>query len=115
MLFLPGLSGDHRNLYCTSMANSAIEHGYDFVIMNYRGMDNVALTTPVIHNAGNTNDTRDVVDYLFKEHCCTEDGKQFRQLFGVGLSLGATILANYVAEAGDECPITACTGIGCMF
>jgi len=115
MLFLPGLSGDHRNLYCTSMANAAIEQGYDFVIMNYRGMDGVPLRTPLVHNAANTNDCRDVVDYLYKEHCCRQDGTQFRQLFGVGLSLGATLIANYCAKAGENCPLTACTGIGCFF
>lgn len=36
-------------------------------------------------------------------------------MFGMGISLGAGILANYAAKEGNKCPLTACCSVGCHF
>ena len=36
-------------------------------------------------------------------------------MFAMGISLGAGILANYVASEGSKCPLTACCAVGCHF
>lgn len=52
------------------------------------------------------------MDYLYEEYC--ESGKK-RRMFAMGISLGAGILANYVAQEGNKCPISACCCVGCHF
>ena len=55
---------------------------------------------------------KEAIDYIFEEYC--ENGKK-RKLFGAAISLGAGILANYIAKEGHNCPLTAAFNVGCHF
>ena len=49
---------------------------------------------------------------MYEEYC--DSGKK-RKMFAMGISLGAGILANYVAKEGNKSPLTACCAVGCHF
>ena len=55
---------------------------------------------------------KEAVEYIYEEYC--DHGKR-RKLFGGAISLGAGVLANYVAKERDQCPLTAAVTIGCHF
>lgn len=111
LILLPGLSGDQTSFYSKSMAQAAEDQGFQYVVINYRGMDNVSLKTPKINDAGDTSDIKEAIDYIYAEHCLPHG----RQIFGVGISLGAAILANYVAGEGKNCPLNSAVSVGCHF
>lgn len=51
------------------MATAAEEQGFEYVVINYRGMDNIPLKTAKMHNPGNTSDVKEIIDYIYAEHC----------------------------------------------
>jgi len=55
---------------------------------------------------------KEVVDYVFEEHC--DNGKR-RELYGFGVSLGASIMANYMGKEREKCPLRAAFVVGCCF
>jgi predicted alpha/beta-fold hydrolase len=55
------------------------------------------------------------MEYLYQEYCIDENGVQKRRLLGVGVSLGAQIIALYAARKGDMNRFDCCVGIGCNF
>ena len=57
----------------------------------------------------------DAIEYIYKEHCCNEQGSQYRRIVGVGISMGASILGQYAIKAGTKNRLDAQVGIGCMF
>jgi uncharacterized protein len=69
----------------------------------------------MIYNSGDTRDIAEVIDYIYTELCLDKAGNQTRRLTGVGISLGASMLANYAARQGNNNPLEACVGICCHF
>lgn len=48
----------------------------------------------------------EVIRYIYEEHCLDADTKkQTRRLSAVGISLGASMLANYAAREGSRNPL----------
>jgi predicted alpha/beta-fold hydrolase len=58
------------------------------------------ITSSVLYNARATWDCRQTVSWLRKKF-------PNRPLFGIGFSLGANILTNYIAEEGPSCMLRA--------
>jgi len=120
IVFVPGISGDSSILYCKSMAYTCLEKNFDMVVVNYRGMAQVPLKTAKVYNSADYKDLSEVIEYLYAEHCLTKttDGKpdkQTRRLFGVGVSMGSSVLGIYAAELGEKSRLDACVGVGCHF
>lgn len=38
-----------------------------------------------------------------------------KMLFGIGISLGAAVLANYIAIEKENCPLKAAVSVACLF
>lgn len=57
----------------------------------------------------------EVIDYLLEEHCLDANKNQVRRLTAVGISLGASMLANYAARLGKKNPLDAHVGLCCHF
>lgn len=70
----------------------AKKYGYDMLIINYRGTAGMKLTTPKFYNATDTDQIKECLEFV-KMHYC---GGGKRQFFAIGVSLGATILTNYM-------------------
>ena len=93
LILLPGLGGGSQDHYVQHMAAQARAAGLRPVVFNSRGTGGGPVTSPQFYSAGFTDDLQAVVDHVRRRY---PDAR----LFGVGWSLGANILLNYVAERG---------------
>ncbi|KAI5291469.1 hypothetical protein KEM54_004466 [Ascosphaera aggregata] len=97
LVVLHGLSGGSHEIYVRHILKPlCYEHGWAACVVNSRGCAQSKITTPMMYNARATWDCRQTVSWLHKMY-------PKRPLFGIGFSLGANILANYVGEEGDSC------------
>lgn len=112
LAIIPGVTGDASKMYMISLAKASYQHGYDVVVVNYRGLGGVPLKTPKVYHGGSDPDVKEAIDYLYEEYC--ESGRK-RKMFAIGVSLGAGILTNYIAKAGSKCPLTAACSVACHF
>jgi uncharacterized protein len=94
---IPGLTGHNDDVYMVSTAMASVKNNYRLVIINHRGCSNSKLTTPKFYCAGTTNDLEQAVEYISSKF-------PNRKLNLLGFSMGANILANYLAKMGESTP-----------
>ncbi len=96
VLIMHGMGGGSHEPYTRNVAYNLYEkYGFDVVVLNTRGCSRSKITTPELFCAATTEDVR----YLVK---LIKDETPKRKIYAVGLSLGASALANYVGEEGDN-------------
>eukprot|EP01029_Cantina_marsupialis_P028277 TRINITY_DN775953_c0_g1_i1.p1 TRINITY_DN775953_c0_g1~~TRINITY_DN775953_c0_g1_i1.p1 ORF type:complete len:384 (-),score=90.14 TRINITY_DN775953_c0_g1_i1:220-1371(-) len=99
VILLHSLSGGGRELYMQWVVDYLTKQGLNCVVFTNRGCGGSKLKTPRPFNGRYTGDLRTVVKHVQEKY----EGKT---LVGVGYSLGASILANYVSEEGENCALT---------
>lgn len=114
MLF-PGISGDSTNYYCVSVKRDCEAYDFDFVVVNWRGMGGVELKSANGYNGVDFSHIQEAVDYVHSQYCCEDNGRQTRRLSGIGISMGAGVLALYAGKTGEACKLDSCVGIGCHY
>ncbi|EMC96169.1 hypothetical protein BAUCODRAFT_465314 [Baudoinia panamericana UAMH 10762] len=115
LITLHGLSGGSHEVYLRHVLaplvaaqhsdSKAIETGlsggeWECIVVNSRGCAGSKITTSILYNARATWDLRQTVKWCRKRW-------PNRPLFGIGYSLGANILTNYVGEEGASCLLSA--------
>ncbi|KAH8821553.1 Alpha/Beta hydrolase protein [Xylogone sp. PMI_703] len=105
LVALHGLSGGSYESYLTNvlaLLKSTEVDGlpWEACVINSRGCANHKITSPVFYNARTTWDYRQTITWLRQTF-------PNRPLFGIGFSLGANMLTNYLAEEGDSCILQA--------
>ena len=102
LVVLHGLSGGSHELYLRHVLAPLIseEGGWEACVVNSRGCAMSKITSSVLYNARATWDVRQTVKWLRKTF-------PNRPLFGVGFSLGANIITNYIGEEGSDCVLKA--------
>ncbi|OJD17550.1 hypothetical protein AJ78_02363 [Emergomyces pasteurianus Ep9510] len=100
LVILHGLSGGSHEIYLRHVIAPLLEAGWAACVLNFRGCAKSRITSPLLYNARATWDVRQLVGWL------RETFPQ-RKLFGIGFSLGANILTNYLGEEGASCPLSA--------
>ncbi|MCJ1322642.1 hypothetical protein MMC15_007991 [Xylographa vitiligo] len=100
VVVLHGLSGGSHEAYLRAVLQPLVAAGWAACVVNARGCARSALATGVLYNARATWDVRQVVGW------CRGRWPR-RELFGVGFSLGANILVNYLGEEGERCVLKA--------
>ncbi|KAF7718680.1 Alpha/beta hydrolase fold-1 domain-containing protein [Penicillium ucsense] len=101
LVVLHGLSGGSHEVYLRHVLFPLIADGtWEACVVNSRGCSQTKISTGVLYNARATWDVRQSVKWLRKTF-------PNRPLFGIGFSLGANILANYLGEEGDHCQLKA--------
>ncbi|KAL7625400.1 hypothetical protein AAE478_004619 [Parahypoxylon ruwenzoriense] len=101
LVILHGLSGGSHEVYLRHAIAPLIDSGkWDACVVTSRGCANSKITTGLLYNARATWDVRQVVKWLKKTY-------PNRPLFGLGFSLGACILTNYLGEEGSATPLKA--------
>ncbi|KAJ9641975.1 hypothetical protein H2201_004509 [Coniosporium apollinis] len=101
LVTLHGLSGGSHELYLRHVIAplASEEGGWEVCVVNSRGCAMSKITTGVLYNARATWDVRQMVKWLRKKF-------PNRPLFGLGFSLGANILTNYLGEEGKQCELS---------
>ncbi|CAJ2508005.1 Uu.00g091910.m01.CDS01 [Anthostomella pinea] len=101
LVILHGLSGGSHEVYLRHAIAPLVDGGeWEACVINSRGCAKSKITTGLLYNARATWDTRQVVKWLRKTY-------PNRPLFGLGFSLGACILSNYLGEEGEDCQLKA--------
>jgi predicted alpha/beta-fold hydrolase len=102
LVALHGLSGGSHELYLRHVLAPLISEqgGWEAIVVNSRGCAMSKITSSVLYNARATWDIRQTVKWLRKTF-------PNRPLFGVGFSLGANIITNYIGEEGADCVFKA--------
>ncbi|OJJ43780.1 hypothetical protein ASPZODRAFT_73265 [Penicilliopsis zonata CBS 506.65] len=101
LVVLHGLSGGSYELYLRHVVAPLIADGsWEACVVNSRGCAQTKISTGVLYNARATWDVRQAVKWL-------RETFPNRPLFGIGFSLGANILANYLGEEGEACQLKA--------
>jgi len=104
LICLHGLTGGSHEIYLREVIAPMVKAGWAACVVNGRGCALAKITTPYLFSPRSTWDLRQLVSYL---------GTIFpnRPLFGVGCSMGANILTNYVGEEGEKCKLKAAVAI----
>ncbi|KAI9934105.1 hypothetical protein ASPWEDRAFT_105427 [Aspergillus wentii DTO 134E9] len=106
LVLLHGLSGGSHEIYLRHVVAPLVADGtWEACVVNSRGCAQTKISTGVLYNARATWDTRQTVKWLRKNF-------PNRPLFGIGFSLGANILTNYLGEEGEACQLKAAVLVG---
>ncbi|KAK0719960.1 Alpha/Beta hydrolase protein [Lasiosphaeris hirsuta] len=110
LIILHGLSGGSHEVYLRYAIEPLVTNGggWEACVVNARGCANSQVTSGVFFNARATWDIRQVVKWAKKTF-------PNRPLFGLGFSLGANILTNYVGEEGVSCLLKGAISVGNPF
>ncbi|KAK4889858.1 hypothetical protein LTR27_011371 [Elasticomyces elasticus] len=112
LITLHGLSGGSYEVYLRHVLAPLVEQTKDesslglsggeweCLVINSRGCAGSKITNSILYNARATWDVRQVVKW------CRQRWPN-RPLFGIGYSLGANILTNYIGEEGSSCLLSA--------
>ncbi|KAL1869715.1 hypothetical protein VTK73DRAFT_2956 [Phialemonium thermophilum] len=112
LIVLHGLSGGSHEVYLRhAIAPLVLGDGgraWEVCVVNSRGCANSEVTSGVLFNARATWDVRQIVNWARRTF-------PNRPLFGLGFSLGANIMTNYVGEEGSACPLKGAVVVGNPF
>ncbi|KAK2796963.1 hypothetical protein FQN51_008929 [Onygenales sp. PD_10] len=100
LVVLHGLSGGSHEPYLRHVLAPLVEQGWAACVVNFRGCAKSKVTSSILYNARATWDVRQLVGWLRERFPA-------RRLFGIGFSLGANILTNYLGEEGADCQLEA--------
>ncbi|KAF2432224.1 AB-hydrolase YheT [Tothia fuscella] len=106
LILLHGLSGGSHEIYLRHVLRPLCldpkegEEKWEACVVNARGCSMSEITSGVLYNARSTWDVRQIVEWIREKW-------PKRKLFGVGFSLGANILVNYIGEEGAKCELDA--------
>ncbi|KAL8383169.1 hypothetical protein RB595_006771 [Gaeumannomyces hyphopodioides] len=110
LVVMHGLSGGSYELYLREGIAPLLAEGsdWDVLVVISRGCAKSPITSGVLFNARATWDVRQVVKWCRKTY-------PNRPLFGLGFSLGANIITNYVGEEGANCLLSGAIAVGSPF
>lgn len=55
---------------------------------------------------------KDPIDYIHQRYCCLSNGEKYRRLYAYGVSLGASLLTNYLQTEGERSPLSGACSFG---
>ncbi|WP_395147566.1 YheT family hydrolase [Moraxella atlantae] len=87
-----GLEGSSDSAYAKAFVLGAQRHGWDAVIVHFRGCGGVENTAYKDYHAGDTHEAQFVLTQL---------KQRYAHVFAAGVSLGGNMLARYMGETGD--------------
>lgn len=100
VIALTGLSGSSAESYIRCLFSRLAKNpDFDLYVINSRGCGNVKITTPRLFCALWTEDVRGVIKF-FKEKYPN------RKIYLFGVSLGSIVMANYLAQEGENSNVT---------
>ena len=68
-----------------------------------------------IYNAADLTDIEEVIEHIYCTYCLDANNVQIRRLTGVGISLGAAMIANFAAKKGVSNRLDAIFALSCHY
>ncbi|XP_068463708.1 uncharacterized protein [Phaseolus vulgaris] len=104
LLIVPGSPQGSMDADIRLFVVEALKRGFFPVVMNPRGCAASPLTTPRLFTAADSDDICTSITYI-------SNARPWTTLMGVGWGYGANMLTKYLAEVGENTPLTAATCI----
>ncbi|ODV89642.1 hypothetical protein CANCADRAFT_32838 [Tortispora caseinolytica NRRL Y-17796] len=95
-VILHGLSGGSHESYVRATITALLAKDFECVVLNSRGCGRSDVVVPQMFNAMWTKDLTETMKLLKQRY-------PHRKMFGMGFSLGGSIMANYLGETGENC------------
>ena len=96
VLILPGVTGSSNDIYIKDLCGYLLDNGFQPMVINYRGLRGVHLYTSKLYCFASVDDVAEAFAHIF--HIYSES-----TFYAIGISLGASILSNYVALCKGNC------------
>ena len=113
---ISGLSGGNDSMYLASMIRAASRGGYKCVVVNFRGTSGMKLTSPMIYWQTTWRDIQEPIEYINDKYCGKVDAQYTkRNIYAYAVSLGSGMLAKYLVESGENCPLSGALNYGTFF
>ncbi|WP_404341980.1 hydrolase [Pseudoalteromonas mariniglutinosa] len=107
-IVLHGLEGNINSFYAKGMMKKLKQHGFAVVLMHFRNCSTEVNRLARAYHSGETEDLNFFVNYLKNKF-------PSRVLFAVGFSLGGNVLAKYLGEQNQQCPLTGAAVVSAPF
>lgn len=99
-----GLEGHSYTQYIKGLVKVLNKNGFDTVSINFRSCSGETNNLLKSYNCGVSDDAKLVIDYV-------SDNFNYKELFGVGFSLGGNVLLKYLGEQGDSSKLKKGVGV----
>jgi len=107
-VLLHGLEGSSRSHYIRSLACRLAAHGWDPLVMHFRGCSGTPNRLARGYHSGDTADLDHVIRMLRQRH-------PESRLVAAGFSLGGNVLLKWSGEQGAACPLSAVVAVSVPF
>jgi len=97
VVLLHGLEGNSSRYYMLHMGHKILKSGYDLLAFNCRSCSGEMNRNFKLYNHGDTDDLKEVVAYVAKEH-------SYENIVLVGFSMGGSQLIKYLGEGDQNLP-----------
>ena len=97
---LHGLEGNINSFYAKGMMKALKKQGYAVVLMHFRNCSSEVNRLPRAYHSGDTADLAFFINHLREQF-------PSRPIMAVGFSLGGNVLAKYLGEERENCPLSA--------
>ncbi len=91
LVLFHGLEGSSSSQYSVAFAKAAIEKGWSFVVVNFRGCSGEINFAPRSYHAGDSEEVNWILQKINLKY-------KFSKIFCVGISLGGNVLLKWVSE-----------------
>lgn len=108
VLVLHGLEGSSRAGYVVETIRAAVRHGFGVTALNFRSCSGEPNRKLRAYNSGDITDALQAIDQLRAQGITGP-------LFGVGFSLGGSVLLNLLAKTGDDAPLAGGVAVSVPF
>ncbi|KAG9157408.1 hypothetical protein Leryth_010254 [Lithospermum erythrorhizon] len=108
VMIVPGTSEGSGEGCIREFVVECLRRGCFPLVMNPRGCAGSPLTSPRLFSAADSDDVSTAIDYIKRE-------RPWSTMVAVGWGYGANMLTKYLAEVGEQTPLTAATCINNPF
>ncbi|MCA1672896.1 MAG: alpha/beta fold hydrolase, partial [Actinobacteria bacterium] len=108
VVVLHGLEGSAHSAYTLATLAAVRRHGWQGVVMHFRGCSGMPNRLPRSYHSGETEDLRFLIDTLRARHPHVPLG-------AVGFSLGGNVLLKYLGERGDRAGLAGAVAVSVPF
>lgn len=104
VFLLHGLEGHSYTQYIKGVVKVLNNSGYDTLSVNFRSCSGETNKLLKSYNCGVSDDAKLVIDYVSSNY-------DFKELFGVGFSLGGNVLLKYLGEEKEKSKLKKAIGV----
>jgi len=104
VFILHGLGGSINSHYVRSLMYAMQRNHFEPIFLSFRGASGVPNKKPFSYHAGKADDVAFTIDLILQEN-------PFKKIFAIGISIGGSILINYLGNYKIKNPLTGAVAV----